>query len=51
MKMLIFSLLVLTAVAFADDDITVEDGVLVLTNDNFQGAVDANEHLLVEFCK
>ena len=30
-------------------EITKEEGVLVLTNDNFQEAVDGNEFILVEF--
>merc|ERR1712209_319285 len=31
------------------DEITKDEGVLVLTNDNFQEAVDGNEFVLVEF--
>jgi len=31
------------------DDIPLEDGVLVLTEDNFQSAIDSNPLLLVEF--
>merc|ERR1712045_360041 len=34
---------------FALAEITKEEGVLVLTNDNFQEAVDGNEFILVEF--
>merc|ERR1711978_575496 len=34
---------------FALAEITKEEGVLVLTNDNFQEAVDGNEFVLVEF--
>ena len=30
-------------------EITKEEGVLVLTTDNFQEAVDSNEFVLVEF--
>ena len=30
-------------------EIKKEEGVLVLTNDNFQEAVDGNEFILVEF--
>merc|ERR1711923_681068 len=35
--------------ALAQAEITKEEGVLVLTNDNFQEAVDGNEFILVEF--
>merc|ERR1719244_102414 len=44
------SLLVLAVFgALAQAEITKEEGVLVLTNDNFQEAVDGNEFILVEF--
>lgn len=32
-------------------DWEVEDGVLVLNNENFQSAVDEHNFLLVEFCE
>jgi len=43
---LLFSACMLAA---AKAEITSEEGVLVLTEDNFQEAIDANEYLLVEF--
>ena len=45
MSMLLFSLLIGASVA----EIISEEGVLVLTEDNFQEAIDGNEFLLVEF--
>jgi len=44
-KLLAFGLLASMAVA----EITKDEGVLVLTDDNFQEALDAHEHILVEF--
>merc|ERR1711970_1257521 len=38
-----------TALATVTAEITEEEGVLVLTTDNFQEAVDSNEFVLVEF--
>merc|ERR1711936_10962 len=38
-----------TALATVTAEITKEEGVLVLTTDNFQEAVDSNEFVLVEF--
>merc|ERR1712033_107854 len=44
------SLLVLAVIgAVAQAEIKKDEGVLVLTNDNFQEAVDGNEFVLVEF--
>jgi hypothetical protein len=50
MKLLLVAILALTAVAFADDDeIKKEEGVLILTEKNFEKAVADNEFVLVEF--
>jgi len=46
MKFLLLCLAVSGAVA---DDVTKDEGVLVLTEDNFQGVIDSNEFVLVEF--
>lgn len=32
-------------------DITSQEGVLVLTKDNFQSIISSSEYLLVKFCK
>ena len=46
------SVLLLSVLALAANaEIATEENVLVLTNDNFQGAVDDNEFVLVEFCE
>eukprot|EP00092_Neocalanus_flemingeri_P011953 GFUD01012886.1.p1 GENE.GFUD01012886.1~~GFUD01012886.1.p1 ORF type:complete len:498 (+),score=114.69 GFUD01012886.1:105-1598(+) len=50
--MLLFAIVpfvLLKSGAFADDDFPLEEGVLVLGDDNFQAAVDANPFMLVEF--
>ena len=46
----IFLCLLFTA-AVKCDEIETEDGVLVLTQNNFQSAIEDNEFLLVEFCE
>jgi len=42
-------LLALVGVAFAAAEVTLEEGVIVVTDDNFQEVIDANEFVLVEF--
>merc|ERR1711990_861128 len=46
MKILFIASVILAA---AQAEIKKEEGVLVLTNDNFQEAIDGNEFVLVEF--
>jgi len=41
--------LALLSAAAAEDDFPLEEGVLVLGDDNFQAAIDANQFILVEF--
>ena len=43
--------MIVCLVAVAQCEITEEEGVLVLTEENFDEAISANEHVLVEFCK
>lgn len=43
-------LVALCATAFSAD-ITEEDGVMVLTDANWEHAIKDNEFILVEFCK
>merc|ERR1712183_1091143 len=49
--MFLFALVPLVLFSFtsADDDIPLEEGVMVLGDDNFQSAIDANPFILVEF--
>lgn len=44
-------LLVLLGVAYSEVEIVSDEGVLVLTKDNFNSATSENEYMLVEFCK
>lgn len=39
------------AVVLAEEEVKTEDGVLVLTKDNFDSVISNNEFVLVEFCK
>lgn len=36
---------------YGDAEVKTEDGVLILTTDNFQSVIKDNEFVLVEFCK
>lgn len=53
MKFLLCSLLLVATATLGvyADEIKTEDGVLVLTVDNFKKAIEDNEYILVEFCK
>lgn len=44
-------LLAIVGVAFSDDEIKTDEGVLVLTKGNYEKAIKDNEFVLVEFCK
>lgn len=45
-------LLATVMVAFASStDVEVEDGVMILTESNFEEVIAANSFILVEFCK
>ena len=49
MKLSLFIVAALMAVATYADEITKEEGVLVLTEKNFEKAIADNEYVLVEF--
>ena len=49
MKVSLFIVAALLAVATYADEITKEEGVLVLTEKNFEKAIADNEYVLVEF--
>lgn len=50
---LLNTLLILSVfgVIYGDAEVKTEDGVLVLTTDNFESVIKENEFVLVEFCK
>ena len=41
--------LALATAVFGAAEVTKEEGVIVLTEDNFQEVIDSNEYVLVEF--
>lgn len=47
----VLSLALLGTYAFADEEIAMDEGVLVLTKDTYEKAIYDNEFVLVEFCK
>jgi hypothetical protein len=49
MNFFLIALLLSVVVAFAAAEFPVEDGVLVLGDDNFDAALEAHKNLLVEF--
>lgn len=48
---IIACILATSSSVFCDAEIQTENGVLVLTQDNFQTAIKDNQYVLVEFCK
>ena len=51
MRVLRFALLAVLSVVVATEEITKDEGVLVLKKTNFNQALEENEFVLVEFCK
>ena len=51
MKIYILLMVAFVGTAFCEDEITEEENVLVLTKDNFDGALAKHNYILVEFCK
>ena len=49
MRSAIVLLLFISLAFVSSNEILTEDGVMVLTNDNFKGAIESNEFILVEF--
>lgn len=51
MKVYVLLMLAFAGNVFCDGEIAEEENVLVLTKDNFDGAVAKHNYILVEFCK
>lgn len=51
MKVNVFCLAALCLVAISLAKIEVEDGVLVVTKDNFDSVIQDNDYVLLEFCE
>ncbi|CAB4022914.1 disulfide-isomerase 2-like [Paramuricea clavata] len=49
MKLYVLLMVALVGTVFCEDEITEEENVLVLTKDNFEGALAKHNHILVEF--
>lgn len=48
---ILFVLFVAIGYVICEEEIKLDEGVLVLTKDNFKAVTTDNEHILVEFCK
>lgn len=51
MKLLACFLLLGASLTLASEEIKLDEGVLVLTEQNFDQAITDNQYVLVEFCK
>lgn len=51
MKLYVFVILACMGTVLCESEIAEEEDVLVLTKDNFDGALAKHSHILVEFCK
>ena len=49
--MKVLAIILFSLLGLAYSEITEEENVLVLTTDNFDGAVENNKFILVEFCE
>lgn len=51
MKLLFTVCLAIAALTVSATEVKDDNGVLVLTKDNFKGVTTDNDYVLVEFCK
>jgi hypothetical protein len=51
MKLYVLLIAAFVGTVLCEDEIAEEEDVLVLTKDNFDGALAKHNHVLVEFCK